>query len=104
MTTLLPDSARPARLARVLTGELVAASADVQQQWDAAVRSLRGLSADEQLRLLRAFAARAESYLVVAESARRLWAEVGQSGGVVEGADEIAAAVRVFGAMRREAV
>lgn len=103
MTTLLPDFARPARLARMLTGELVAESAHVQARWDAAVKSLRGLSADEQLRLLRAFAALAESYLGVVESARRLWVEVGQLGGVAEGADEIAAAGRVFDEMRREA-
>lgn len=103
-TLLLPDAARPARLARLLTAELAADAADAQARWAAAVLSLRGLSADEQLRLLRAFAALAESYLVAVESARRLWAEVGELGGVVEGAAEVAAAGRVFETMRREAV
>jgi hypothetical protein len=103
MTAMLPDSARPARLARMLTGELVAEAADAQASWDAAVRSLRGLSAEDQVRLLRAFAALAESYLGAVEAARRLWAEVGELGGTVEATEEVAAAGRVFEKMRQEA-
>jgi len=92
MTALLPDLTRPARLARVLTEELTAEAAELGARWAAAVRSQFRLPDDETLRVLRAFAARADVGLGVAESARRLWAASGTS----EPPAEIAAAVRVF--------
>jgi hypothetical protein len=95
MTTLLPDSARPARLARLLTEELVAEAAELDARWAAAVRSQFRLPDDETLQVLRAFAARADFGLGVAESARRLWAAAGADG-TAEPPAEIAAAVRVF--------
>lgn len=95
MNTLLPDLSRPARLARVLTEELVAEAAELDARWAAAVRSQFRLPDDETLQVLRAFAARADVGLGVAEAARRLWAAAGADD-PAEPPAEIAAAVRVF--------
>jgi hypothetical protein len=96
MTALLPDSARPARLARLLTSELLAESAEVETQWKNAIRSLNQGSLEEQVALLQAFAELAGSYLRAVETAKELWAEVGRLGGSAAESDQLAAAEKVY--------
>ena len=62
--------------------------------------SLRSSPIDEQLKMLRAFAELADSYLGLVLSARTLWDEVEQLGGVADGVNDVTAAGRLFTQVR----
>jgi hypothetical protein len=83
-----------------VTSELVAEAASLRHGWDDATPSLRSSSIDEQLKMLRAFAELADSYLGLVLSARTLWDEVEQLGGVADGVKEVTAAGRLFTQVR----
>jgi hypothetical protein len=101
MTVLLPDIARAARN-WAPTGAAMAEH--VEELWATVIRSLRGgLTADEQVAVLRATIEAVASGRDHLASVRRLWAGVERADGRVEGAEELAEAERRFDRVHAEA-
>jgi hypothetical protein len=95
---------RAAREALGATRDIVAESDELRDLWSAAVKSLReGLSSNEQIQMLEVFAELANSGCKLNKAICRLWDLVKRMGGILEGAEELAAAGRFFDQVRSEA-
>jgi hypothetical protein len=94
---------RVARQARAAERGVVATAGELEEFWAGAVKSLRGLSTEEQILILQAATELAASGLQLRDSARHLWELVERLGGAPETSDDFASAGRTFERVAAEA-